>query len=63
MYPLPKDRNVEELATKDRFPSLKQTHYDEANNFLWVDSVVGGTIPGNFMPAIEKGFRNAWSAA
>jgi elongation factor G len=25
-------------------------------NFLWVDSIVGGVIPGNFMPAIEKGF-------
>ena len=24
---------------------------------MWVDSVVGGVIPGNFMPAIEKGFR------
>ncbi len=57
MFPLPKDVNVEEYATKDRFPSLKDTHYDEANNFLWIDSVVGGTIPGNFMPAIEKGFR------
>ena len=57
MFPLPKDVNVEEWATKDRFPSLKETHYDEENNFLWIDSVVGGTIPGNFMPAIEKGFR------
>ena len=58
MYPLPKDVVVEEWATKARFPSLKDTHYDEANNFLWVDSVVGGTIPGNFMPAVEKGFRD-----
>lgn len=58
MYPLPKDVNVEEWATKARFPSLKDTHYDADNNFLWIDSVVGGTIPGNFMPAIEKGFRD-----
>jgi elongation factor G len=57
MYPFPKDATVEEFAVKDRFPSLKQTHYDEVNHFLWVDSVVGGTIPGNFMPAIEKGFK------
>ena len=57
MFPLPKDVNVEEWATKARFPSMKETHYDEANNFLWIDSVVGGTIPGNFLPAIEKGFR------
>ncbi len=57
MVPLPKDVNVEEWATKARFPSLREIHYDEANNFLWIDSVVGGTIPSNFMPAIEKGFR------
>ncbi|MEN6458966.1 MAG: elongation factor G [Thermoguttaceae bacterium] len=57
MFPLPMNVNVEEWANKSRFPSLKETHYDEVNNFLWVDSVVGGTIPGNFMPAIEKGFR------
>ena len=57
MFPMPMNVNVEEWATKARFASLKETHYDEANNFLWIDSVVGGTIPGNFMPAIEKGFR------
>ena len=57
MFPLPTDVNVEEWATKARFPSMKEPHYDEANNFLWIDSVVGGTIPGNFLPAIEKGFR------
>ena len=33
----------------------KFTHHDKFN-FLWVDSVVGGSIPGNFMPAVEKGF-------
>jgi elongation factor G len=57
MFPMPKDVNVEEWATKAKFPSLKETHYDPDNNFLWIDSVVGGTIPGNFLPAIEKGFR------
>ncbi|NUQ61453.1 MAG: elongation factor G [Pirellulales bacterium] len=56
MYPLPKNVNVEEWATKSRFPSLKDTHYRPDDNFLWIDSVVGGTIPGNFMPAVEKGF-------
>ena len=58
MFPMPMNVNVEEWATKARFPSLKDTHYDEANNFLWIDSVVGGTIPSNFMPAVEKGFRD-----
>jgi elongation factor G len=36
---------------------MKDYHYDEVHNFLWVDSIVGGVIPGNFMPAIEKGFK------
>jgi elongation factor G len=37
---------------------MKEYHYDEKHNFLWVDSVVGGVIPGNFMPAVEKGFKD-----
>ena len=56
MFTYPEGTDHEEYATKARFPHLKQTHYIEKNNFLWVDTVVGGSIPGNFMPAIEKGF-------
>lgn len=47
----------EEFCTKERFPSMKEFHYDPDCNFVWVDSIVGGTIPGNFLPAIEKGFK------
>ncbi|TWT33726.1 Elongation factor G [Posidoniimonas corsicana] len=56
MYPLPEGADPDEYATKDRFPQLKHTHYHAKHHFLWVDTVVGGAIPGNFMPAIEKGF-------
>lgn len=56
MFPFPEGTNVEEYAVKARFPQLKEPHYHEKSNFLWLDSVVGGSIPGNFMPAIEKGF-------
>jgi elongation factor G len=56
MYPFPQGTDPEEYAVKDRFPQLKSTHYHDKSNFLWLDSVVGGSIPGNFMPAIEKGF-------
>lgn len=56
MYPFPEGTDPEEYATKDRFPHFKSKHFHEKSNFLWVDSVVGGSIPGNFMPAIEKGF-------
>ncbi|HEV3344156.1 MAG TPA: elongation factor G [Pirellulales bacterium] len=57
MHPLPQGTNIEEYATKAHFSSMREYHYDRANNFLWVDSVVGGTIPNNFLPAVEKGFK------
>ncbi len=56
MWPLPKDVNVEEFATKARFAAMKEPHYHAKDNFLWIDSIVSATIPGNFMPAVEKGF-------
>ncbi|MCH8921946.1 MAG: elongation factor G [Planctomycetes bacterium] len=56
MLPFPEGTDAEEFCTKARFPSMKTYHLDEANNFVWVDSVVSATIPGNFMPAVGKGF-------
>ncbi|MGI9474527.1 MAG: elongation factor G [Rubripirellula sp.] len=56
MLPLPRGTDIESFAIKARFPSMKTYHYHPESNFLWVDSIVGGVIPGNFMPAIEKGF-------
>ena len=58
MFPLPSGTNIEEYATKERFPSMKTPTTTRSNNFLWIDSIVGGTIPSNFMPAVEKGFRD-----
>lgn len=57
MFPLPRGTNIEEYAVKSRFPQMKDYHYDPEHNFLWIDSIVGGVIPGNFLPAIEKGFK------
>ena len=56
MYPFPEGTDPETYATKDRFPQLKGVHFHDGSNFLWVDAIVGGSIPGNFMPAVEKGF-------
>jgi elongation factor G len=56
MMPLPRGTDIEAFAVKARFPSMKNHHYHPESNFLWIDSVVGGVIPHNFMPAIEKGF-------
>jgi elongation factor G len=57
MLPFPKGTPPEEFAVKDRFPSMRSFHYDAENNFIWIDSIVGGTIPNNFLPAVEKGFK------
>lgn len=56
VYPFTDNDTPEGYATRERFPQMKAHHYHPANHFLWIDSIVGGTIPGNFMPAIEKGF-------
>ncbi len=59
MYPFPVGTDPEEFVNdKNRFPSFKDMKYTPENNFLFVDSVVGGSIPSNFMPAIEKGFND-----
>jgi elongation factor G len=57
MFPLPHGTDINGFATESRFPNMKAIHYDTQHNFLWIDSVVGASIPGNFMPAIEKGFK------
>jgi elongation factor G len=58
MFPFPRGTKPEEFCTKERFPHLKEFHFDEKHNFVWVNSVVGGTIPSNFLPAVEKGFKD-----
>ena len=59
MYPFPSGTDPETFATnKEMFPSMKSFHFEQADNFLWIDSIVGGTIPANFLPAIEKGFKD-----
>ena len=36
---------------------MKSVHYDPDFNFAFIDHIVGGTIPSNFLPAIEKGCK------
>jgi elongation factor G len=56
MYPFPRGTKPEEFVTKARFPQMKDFHHDDKHNFVWINTVVGGSIPSNFLPAIEKGF-------
>lgn len=57
VYPFPEGADPESYATKERFPNMRQFHFDADHHFIWIDSIVGGTIPNNFLPAVEKGFK------
>jgi elongation factor G len=59
---LPRDITTEEqlleqYANKSRFEKMRMAHYDPNYNFAFIDTVVGGTIPNQFIPAVEKGCR------
>ncbi|MCA9039960.1 MAG: elongation factor G [Planctomycetaceae bacterium] len=52
---LPQGINPEEYFTKDNFASMRDYHYDPKLNYAFVDRVTGGSVPNNFIPAVEKG--------
>ena len=54
---LPRDVNVEEYFVKTRFLNMRNHNYDPELNYCFVDRITGGSIPNNFIPAIEKGVR------
>jgi elongation factor G len=62
VYPLPReiksqDQLLEEWANKDRFEKMRLAHYEAGHNFAFIDHIVGGTIPNQFIPAVEKGCK------
>jgi elongation factor G len=62
VYPLPRDITTEEqlaeqFANKSRFEKLRSAHYDSDHNFAFLDCIVGGSIPNQFIPACEKGCK------
>jgi elongation factor G len=64
VYPLPreitsKDEFFEQFANKEHFEKVRvdSSHYDAEHNFGFIDHIVGGTIPVQFMPAVEKGCK------
>jgi elongation factor G len=63
IYPLSRDIKTQaqceaEFANKSRFEKLRSCHYDPVSNFAFIDHIVGGTIPNNFIPAVEKGCKD-----
>lgn len=47
----------EQFANKSKFEKMRSVHYDADFNFAFIDHIVGGTIPNQFMPAVEKGCK------
>lgn len=63
VYPL-KDLGItneqecaEKFANKTKFEKIRSFHYDAEHNFCFIDHIVGGSIPNQFIPAVEKGCR------
>lgn len=54
---LPQGINPEEYFTKERFLNMRSYHYDPVLNFAFIDRVSGGSVPNQFIPAVEKGVR------
>jgi elongation factor G len=48
---------TEKFANKSKFEKLRSFHYDPEFNFAFIDHIVGGSIPNQFIPAVEKGCR------
>jgi elongation factor G len=58
VHPLPRGGiKPDEFITKDKFPQARHHSYHDDVNFLFIDSIVGGTIPNQFIPSVEKGVR------
>ncbi|HLW68110.1 MAG TPA: elongation factor G [Gemmataceae bacterium] len=60
VYPLDRDIHTEEqllekFANKSKFEKMRSAHYHANHNFAFIDHIVGGTIPNQFIPACEKG--------
>ena len=55
--PLPQDVDADGYFTRERFPGLREYHYDPRLNFAFLDCVSGGSVPNQFIPAVEKGVR------
>ena len=47
----------EKFANKSAFEKMRSAHYDPEHNFAFIDHIVGGTIPNQFIPAVEKGCK------
>ena len=52
-----KTSSFEKFANKSHFEKLRSAHYEPEHNFAFIDHIVGGSIPNQFIPAVEKGCK------
>jgi elongation factor G len=64
VYPLDReihtrDDFLERFANKSRFEKIREDHctYDIEHNFGFIDTIVGGSIPPQYIPGVQKGCR------
>jgi elongation factor G len=64
VFPMPREITsletmFEKFANKSKFEKMREDHchYDAEHNFGFIDTIVGGTIPNQFVPAVEKGCK------
>jgi elongation factor G len=64
VFPLPrevttKEEFFEQFANKSKFEKMREDHcaYDPEHHFGFIDTIVGGTIPNQFVPAVLKGCK------
>lgn len=58
LYPLPREIDPAEEFREERYGSIRSVHYDPDLNFAFLDCVSGGSVPNQFIPAVEKGIRD-----
>ncbi len=54
---LPHDIDPESYFTRANFECLREYRFDKSLNFAFLDCVSGGTVPNQFIPAVEAGVR------
>lgn len=55
IFPVPRDVPIEEFCTSSRFEYMREYHHHPELNFVFIDSISGGSIPNQYIPAVEKG--------
>lgn len=55
IHSIPAGADPTSLVTKDRFEHLREFRHHRDHNFIFIDCVSGGSVPNQFIPAVEKG--------